>query len=159
MNLEKGGADFIVVPCNTVHMFIDEVRQAVNIPVLSIVEETTSFLKMKRVKNVGLLATPTTIKNKLYDLKLHENGIDAQIPNKKEIGEMGKIINNLVNNIAGKTDKSIFMDIVNSLEKKGVSFFVLACTDLQILNSKKENLQFFDTMEILANATVRELML
>ena len=33
--LEKGGADFIVIPCNTVHVFIDEIRNSVKIPVLS----------------------------------------------------------------------------------------------------------------------------
>src|SRR3990167_8062552 len=73
IQLEKGGADFIVIPCNTVHVFIDEVRKSVNIPVLSIVEETTKFLKKRKIEEVGILATPTTIKNKLYDLKLQKS--------------------------------------------------------------------------------------
>jgi len=45
--LENGGADFIVIPCNSAHIFIDVVRKAVKIPVLSIVEETTKFLSGK----------------------------------------------------------------------------------------------------------------
>src|SRR5258708_349756 len=55
--LEKGGADFIVIPCNSVHIFINEVRSSVNIPVLSIIEETLKFLKNKSISKVGLLAT------------------------------------------------------------------------------------------------------
>ncbi len=157
-SLEKGGADFIVIPCNTVHIFIDEVRKSINIRVLSIVEETTSFLRTKHINEVGLLATPTTIKNKLYDSLLFEKGIKTEIPNKSQISVMAKIINNLVNNVSNKTDKNNFMEIINSLEKKGVNSFLLACTDLQILNPKKRNLQIFDTMEILANSTVRELL-
>src|SRR3989344_6805744 len=43
--LEKAGADFIVMPCNSLHVFIKDVRNAVKIPVLSIVEETVKFLK------------------------------------------------------------------------------------------------------------------
>mgnify|MGYP000521764234 CR=1 FL=1 len=45
--LESGGADFIVIPCNSVHIFINEVRSAVKIPILSIVEETAKFLETK----------------------------------------------------------------------------------------------------------------
>jgi aspartate/glutamate racemase len=32
------------MPCNSVHIFINQIRSAVNIPILSIVEETNSFL-------------------------------------------------------------------------------------------------------------------
>ncbi|TAL56934.1 MAG: aspartate racemase, partial [Nanoarchaeota archaeon] len=34
--LEKAGADFLVMPCNSLHIFIDEIRNSVSIPVLSI---------------------------------------------------------------------------------------------------------------------------
>lgn len=37
--LEKAGADFLVMPCNSLHVFIKQIRDSVNIPVLSIVEE------------------------------------------------------------------------------------------------------------------------
>jgi aspartate racemase len=36
--LEKAGVDFIVMPCNSLHVFIDDIRAAVSVPVLSIVE-------------------------------------------------------------------------------------------------------------------------
>ena len=67
--LEAGGADFIVIPCNSVHIFIDEVKKAVSIPVLSIVEETVNFLKEKQIKEVGILATSATLQNRLYGEK------------------------------------------------------------------------------------------
>ncbi len=46
--LEKGGADFLVMPCNSLHTFIGEIRRSVKIPVLSIVEETAKFLKKRK---------------------------------------------------------------------------------------------------------------
>ena len=52
--LEKAGADFIVMPCNSLHVFIKEIRNAVDIPVLSIIEETVKFLKKNNLNNVGL---------------------------------------------------------------------------------------------------------
>src|SRR3989338_6727859 len=53
--LEKSGADFIVMPCNSLHIFIKEIRNAVKIPVLSIVEETVKFLKKNKFKKVGIV--------------------------------------------------------------------------------------------------------
>src|SRR3989344_5699129 len=47
--LEKSGADFLVIPCNSVHIYIEEVRKSVKIPVLSIVEETSRFLKEENI--------------------------------------------------------------------------------------------------------------
>lgn len=53
--LESGRADFIVIPCNSVHIFIDQIRISVNIPVLSIVEETSVFLKEMNIKRLDFL--------------------------------------------------------------------------------------------------------
>ena len=36
-SLERAGADFLVMPCNSLHTFIKEIRSAVKIPVFSIV--------------------------------------------------------------------------------------------------------------------------
>src|SRR3989344_8648398 len=65
--LEKAGADFIVMPCNSLHVFIGEIRDAVKIPALSIVEETVKFLKQENMDKVGIVSTSATIKNKLYE--------------------------------------------------------------------------------------------
>jgi len=40
--LETAGADFLVMPCNTAHAFADVVRDAVSIPLLSIVDTTVA---------------------------------------------------------------------------------------------------------------------
>ena len=38
--LEKADVDFIVIPCNSAHNFIHQMREWVKIDVLSIIEET-----------------------------------------------------------------------------------------------------------------------
>ncbi|MBI2621513.1 MAG: amino acid racemase [Candidatus Levybacteria bacterium] len=153
--LEKGGADFIVIPCNSVHIFIDEIRKAVNIPVLSIVEETVMFLKRKRAKNVGLLATPFTIKNKLFDSKLKEIGIKVRTPDKKDQDKIGEIINRILQRTHGRKDKK---DLEKIIKKLPSDFILLACTDLQLLIQKHSKLRVLDTTQILEEATVREIL-
>ena len=43
--LEKTGADFIVIPCNTAHYFIEELRKEIDIPILDMIELTAKTIK------------------------------------------------------------------------------------------------------------------
>lgn len=156
--LEKAGVDFIVIPCNTVHLFIDEVRKSVDVPVLSIIEETTLFLKEKQIKEIGLLSTGSTIKNKLFNGKLARDDIKVKFLNQLNQARVDKIINRLVNNKQQRSDKKELMEIIDQFEDNGINSIVLACTDLQILKPKHKRVKIFDTMQILAKSTVKEML-
>ena len=156
--LEKSGADFLVMPCNTLHIFIEEIRKAVSIPVLSIIEETVNFFKNKNVKRVGLLATSITINHNLYSRKLSENGIKEIIPDQKEQINLNQIIHRIVMNRYSDKDKKTLDDIIDNFSKKGLKIIILACTDLQILVSNHSDIEIYDTMEILAEATVQKII-
>jgi aspartate racemase len=155
--LEQGGADFIVIPCNSVHVFIEEVRESVSIPVLSIIEETVEFLKGKQITDVGILATSATIRKQLYEGKLQENGITTHNPNDIDQSRMGDIINHLVHSQHTDNDKKELLQIIDTFSSNGVKTIILACTDLQLLVPQHEGVAIYDTMEILAQATVREI--
>ena len=153
--LEKGGADFIVIPCNTVHVFIDEIRASVDIPVLSIIEEAVVFLQEQNIKKVGFLATKTTIKNGIFTSKFKGEDLEIEIPNVSDQDLVVKIIHNLVVNKSTAKDKNEFQKVVKRLNEKNI---LLACTDLQLLHSKVENVRIFDTLDILLKATVRKIL-
>lgn len=156
--LEKSGADFIVMPCNSLHVFIKEIRNAVKIPVLSIVEETVKFLRKNKFKKVGIVSTSATIKNKLYENAFEKNQIGYELPDNFQQAKMGKIILNLVNGIQNNKDREELIKIISDLENKNVDCVLLACTDLQLLIPKLPSLKIFDTMKIFADATVEKIL-
>ncbi len=156
--LEKSNVDFIVMPCNSLHVFIEHIRGAVSIPVLSIVEETVAFLKANDFKKVGIVSTSATIRNKLYENAFEINGISYETPNALQQEKMGKFIHNLVMGQRKNSDREELVEIINSFEDKGVDCVALACTDLQLLIPTHSTLKIFDTMKILADATVRDLV-
>lgn len=156
--LEKGGADFVVIPCNSVHIFINEVRDAVKIPVLSIVEETADFLRQKSINKIGLLATTSTVEKNLYQALLESNGVDIILPEDPDQDKIGVLINNLVVSRYDDKDRNELLEIIKRLSGKGVENVVLACTDLQLLTPKHDGLNIYDSMKILAEATVREII-
>ena len=158
-NLENGGADFLVIPCNTVHVFIKEIRKEVGIPVLSIVEETEKFLHKKKFKKIGLLATSLSVKQRLYDKPLEKSGFEIIKPVETDQRKLGKIIRKLVVTRYADREKSELIKIIWRLGKRDSDAIILACTDLQLIIKPKEiPVPTFDTMDLLVDATVREIL-
>ena len=156
-SLEKAGADFLVIPCNTVHIFIEEIRAAVNIPVLSIIEEVTNFLVESSIKKIGLLATNNTLKTGLYGKTLELHSIKIFHPSKENQEKIGHLITRLVNGEHTQEDKTQLTKIINSLKENKVEAILLACTDLQLIISEHNSIPIFDTMKILAKATSKKI--
>jgi aspartate racemase len=156
--LEKSGVDFLVMPCNSLHVFINEIRSAISIPMLSIVEETIDYLKQNNISKVGLISTSATIANQVYETKLTENNIEFVTPNDIQREQIDEIIQRLVDGDHSDNDRNFIIEVANELSDYGVSHVALACTDLQLLNPKSEKVIIFDTMKILADSTVSNIL-
>ncbi len=156
--LEKSDVDFIVMPCNSLHVFIDEIRDSVCVPVLSIVEETIIYLNENDMKNVGLISTSATIANNVYENKLQESNIGFVTPNDLQKAKIDKIIQRLVEGQHLNSDRDIVLEVVEDLVKKEVDGVALACTDLQLLLPSSGNVHIFDTLDVLATATVNTIL-
>lgn len=156
--LERSGVDFIVMPCNSLHVFIEDIRRAVNVPVLSIVEETISYLNENNIKNIGLISTSTTLLNKVYEMKLVESGINFVAPNDDQRDDVNRIIERLVSGDQSGVDREYLIRLSEELSEKGAQTVALACTDLQLLNPTSERVVIFDTMKILADSTVKHIL-
>jgi len=154
--LEKIGADFIVMPCNSLHLFIEDIRDSVTVPVLSIIDETVSFLKRRNFAKVGVVSTAITAKYQLYEEAFKEDSIEYSGINDKQQEELNNIVIRLVNSDKRGEDRDKLLDVINSFTN--IDCVILACTDLQLLEPSLPGVKIFDTMEILANASVREIL-
>jgi aspartate racemase len=156
--LEKSGVDFLVMPCNSLHVFINEIRQSVTIPVLSIVEETVKYLKKQNFKKVGLISTSATVANNVYESRLKDQNIDFVTPDDLQRAKMDKIIQRLINGQHLNQDRALILEVVADLSTQGVDSVALACTDLQLLLPSSSNVPIFDTMKVLAESTVETIL-
>ena len=69
-NLEKAGADMIVICTNTMHKMANEVQDSINLPLLHIADATAHSIKDKKLKKVGLLGTKFTMEQEFYKNRL-----------------------------------------------------------------------------------------
>jgi aspartate racemase len=156
--LEKSGVDFLVMPCNSLHVFIKEIRECVKIPVISILEETVKFIKSNGLQKVGLISTSAAVKYKIYENIFKKERIDFVLPNGLQRAEMDKIIQRLTNGNHLNKDRITILSVIAELKRQGCDCIALACTDLQLLLPSDDEIKIFDTMKVLADATIENLL-
>lgn len=70
------GVDYLAVPCNTAHIFIDRFREELPVPLIHIVEETVAACRNQSPEGAWLLATEATCKSGLYQRYAHTVGYE-----------------------------------------------------------------------------------
>jgi aspartate racemase len=151
--LERGGADFLVMPCNSLHIFVEQIGDSVSIPVLSIIEVACEHLGSQGIQRVGVLATATTVQSGMFQKALRLRGIEAVLPSISDQEMLAKIILNI---IEGKSTQADERELEGMSMRIGVQTMLLACTDLQLLMQEKEGVEIIDTMHLLAGAASKE---
>jgi len=152
--LEKAGADFIAVPCNSAHYYLEGVREAVRIPVLNMIEETVSALE-ERV--VGLLATDGVRHSGLYHRACEAKGIDLLEPTPEDQATIMKTIYGIKEGRKKPPDYfEQIKDVVNQLKSRGAGAVIVGCTELSLIPNEDLSIPVYDALGILAQATVEQ---
>ena len=146
-NLEKVGADFIVICTNTVHKVINEIKEKISIPILHIAEMTAEKILERKIKNIALLGTKYTMEQNFYKEKLIEKGINVIIPDKDGIKSINDIMyEELCLGIINPESKTKYLEIIKKLEKEGAEGVILGCTEIGMLVKKGDtDIPLFDT--------------
>lgn len=150
--LEKSEVDFLVMPCNTLHILEESIRKDTTTPFLHIVEETVKEIRAQDLQKVTLLSTGALKTSRLYQSSFDKAGIKYLEPNEEDQTKIDKIISRLVNNTQTSEDRKFFN---NYLEKQTdlSEAVILACTDFHILVNIDTTVKVIDTMSVLAKAT------
>ncbi|MFA7653662.1 MAG: amino acid racemase [Candidatus Magasanikbacteria bacterium] len=154
--LETAGSDFIIITCNTVHYFLKDMRAAINIPIISIIEETVKKVKSTKQKYVGVISSQSTNQLKLYEKTLSKNNIKTISPNTEMQKKINKIILKIMSGQAGLKEKKVLIKIIEYLQNLGAQSIVLGCTELPLLiNQKDIKITLFNSNEILIQSALK----
>lgn len=146
-NLEKAGADFIVICTNTMHKVVPQIQARISIPVIHIAEATAEVLRENGISKVGLLGTKYTMTQAFYKSKLTDAGINVLIPDQEGIHTVNDIIyKELCLGTISEASKQKFLSIIADLEEKGAQGVILGCTEIGLLIRQEDTrLPVFDT--------------
>lgn len=156
--LERFGVSFLVLPCNTAHHFTEEIEAAVEVPLVSIIEETVAEARRRvpGLERVGLLATSGTARAEVYQRALAAQGLATVLPDEADQALVMRIIYEQVK--AGRpVDLPLFQGVVDRLREQGAQVVVLGCTELSIVAADFDLLTdptLVDSLDVLARRTI-----
>jgi aspartate racemase len=156
-NLERGGADFIVVCTNTMHRMADDVAAVVSIPLLHIADPTAEKIKAAGLSKVGLLGTAFTMEQDFYKGRLVSNfGLDVLIPEDADRKTVHEIIyTELVAGEVNEISRERYRQVIRRLVERGAQAIILGCTEIMLLISQDDSpVPVFDTTKLHVLAAV-----
>lgn len=155
--LERAGADIILLCTNTIHLVSHYISDHVSIPFMHIATTTGESIKSFDLKKVALLGTKFTMEKEFYtDTLVNDFGLEILIPDTHDRQVVHDIIyNELVKGQFTNSSKRKIIAIIKELQSRGAKGVILGCTELPILISASDvDVPIFDTGKIHAHQAV-----
>lgn len=152
--LESTGVDFIAMPCNTAHIFYDDLTKCVTVPLLNMIDETLAALPPKSVR-VALLATRMTAGAGLYQHGIERAGLEL-VSREGWQARVDALISHIKTSPDRAASQRLWDALVADVAAAGADTVLLGCTDLNAVETRlPEGLTLLDATECLARAVVR----
>lgn len=156
-NVERSGADCLLICTNTMHKVAEHVQSAIDIPLIHIADATGQQLVNDQITKVGLLGTAFTMNESFYKGRLTEKfGLEVIVPNDEQQQTVHQIIyDELCHGKIIATSKKSYLEIIEALRAQGAQAIILGCTEIALLISDRDtDLPLYDTVAIHAQAAV-----
>lgn len=164
--LECEEADAIAIPCNTAHAFVERLQPHLNVPIVNMLTETIQHIKDQygTTEPIGLLATSGTIGSRVYHDIAEQLGVVLVTPDaENQLKVMDAIYGDRGVKAGYVTGQCVsdLMAAIEHLNQKGVSIFILGCTELPLMFVQQTHITvngnqvlLIDPTEILAKKCV-----
>ena len=156
-NLQKGGADFLLICTNTMHKVAPVVQRQVRIPLLHIADPTAKSVLSQGIRKIGLLGTRFTMQEDFYKGKLvREHGLEVLTPMDEDMDMIHQVIfEELCLGLTEDASRKKFIAVIDRLQSAGAQGVILGCTEISLLvKDKDSSIPLFDTTLIHAEAAV-----
>jgi aspartate racemase len=162
--LEKAGADFIIIPCVTVHFFLPEILAQIPLPILSIFDAVAETIdrNFPEIKTVGLLGTNATVESGLFQKRLAQENISTLVPDSIHQLKIINAIKDLKDSRPSRTRSEITKDLIEAarglINRKpdGAEAIIAGCTEIPLVLGQEDlPVPYFDSVTVLARAAIR----
>jgi len=135
--LENAGADFLVMVCNTAHVFLDGVHASTRIPFISIIDESVSAIDelCPEANKVGVMATTGCLKTQVFQDALRASGREPLVPEGPDMDELMDLIKAIKAGDKGAGVQRGMQASANKLTQRGAEVIIAGCTEIPIVFS------------------------
>ena len=139
--LLKHNAKIIVIACGTAtSQAIDTLKKEFDIPIIGIIEPTVRYVKDKKIKKIGVIATEGTMRSNAWELALKKENSSMQVINKScpmlaTIAEEGRAMSN--------EGRQVIKEYMKPFKENKIDKIILGCTHYPIYEKLiREELQY-----------------
>lgn len=139
--VERGGAECLLICSNTMHRMADDVQRAVSIPLIHIADATAKVIQQQGIQRIALLGTRYTMEQNFYRGRLeHAFGLDVMLPDEAGRTQVHDIIyQELVRGIIREPSRQNYQAIIAELVRQGAEGVILGCTEIELLINRPEH--------------------
>ena len=159
LNLEKAGAEFIIIPCNTAHHYLQDLANNLHVQVLDMIKLTAEKMQKEypEIRKVGLIATEGTVKSGIYDRSFSGFGLRVLTPSEGLQKDVTKAIYGHIKSGDLANGRKIVHSVARSLAAEGAQAVICGCTEVSLVIKDGDlPIPVVDPLQILAEAAVAE---
>ncbi len=156
--LEAGGADFLVIPCNTAHVFQGDILAVTRIPLVSIIDASIEALSevAPEAEAVGILATSGCVQAGIYQQALEAAGMSSILPTPSELDDLMTLIKSIKAGQTGARIAAAMGELAKALSGRGAKAIIAGCTEIPlVLDDAALDVPLISSTDVLAVKTVR----
>ena len=158
VKLADWGVDLLAMPCNTAHCYFQEIQNAVDIPLLNMIELSVRSVLEKHpdLKEAGILASTAVLNLGLYKKEFQRHGLDLLSPNDHLQSSIMDSIRRIKTGRYGAEDRHALRLAADDLQNKGAEAILIACTELSVIADEIMGSHVVDTAQVLAEGIVSQ---
>lgn len=157
MALDRAGADFIVMACNTAHAFEKDIRAATQKPFVSLIDEVVDEVRQTHpgAKRVGLLAAQGCLDAGIYGVTFARHGIAVLQLERPSQDRFMNLLYRIKSGDRGPDIRHNMQQLGEELVAKGADILIAGCTEVPlVLNSSENTKPLIDSTDVLARRCV-----
>ena len=157
-NLQRAGADFIIMPCNTAHHYHSQLQAGLEVPVLHMIRLSAEHTKKINpgVDKAGLLATDGTLASRLYHESYGDQGIEIIVPTEETQRDAMDAIYLHIKRGDLETGGKLLHGAAHRLMDAGAQAVICGCTEVSlVLHDGDLTVPVVDPLQVLAEEAVK----
>lgn len=155
--LERQGADFIVMACNTAHAYEPDIRAAIGVPFVSLITESANALVKRHpsARRAGLLAGTGCLDARLYQDALAARGVEPVLLDDAAQQRFMTLLYQIKRGDTGPAARAEMRALADLLIESGAEVVMGACTEVPLVLAAGDiSVPLLDTTQVLVERTL-----
>lgn len=154
--LVDGGAEAVLICANTMHLVAPQVQEAVDVPVIHIVDETAKAIRAAGLDTVALLGTGFTMRMPFYRERMAQHGVTTLTPDEPELQAIHDLVyTELANGIVTEDGRALAKRATQAVLARGAQGVIAGCTEIpMVMTAADVDVPYFDALALHARAAV-----